>query len=64
MLIKLSKPEKVQLLNALKIGYLETRNIPALDKVLNEYRPDLAIKELSDEELDARIAELEKKVKH
>lgn len=64
MLIKLSKPEKVELLNALKTGVIDTRKIPALDKVLNEYRPDLAIKELSDEELDARIAELEKKVKH
>lgn len=63
MLIKLSKPEKIELLNALKTGVIDTRKIPALDKVLNEYRPDLAMAELSDAELDARIAELEKKVK-
>ncbi|KAB2836067.1 MAG: hypothetical protein F9K49_02560 [Caedimonadaceae bacterium] len=63
MLIKLTKPEKVELLNALKTGVIDTRKIPALDKVLNEHRPDLAIKELSDEELEARILELEKKVK-
>lgn len=63
MLIYLKKEDKVELLKALQTGVLNTRQIPTLNKLFNEQRPDLAIAELSDKELDEKIAELEKKLK-
>ena len=63
MIIYLTKNDKVELLKALQTGVLNTSQIATINKVLTETRPDIAIRELSDEQLDARIAELEKKLK-
>lgn len=63
MKIKIDKPAKIELLNALRSGILETEKIQALQTVLNEVRPDLRFAEMSDEELDAKILELENKMK-
>ena len=63
MKINLDKQSKVELLNALRSGILETNNVLPLKAILDERRPDLRFSSLSDEELDARIAELEKKLK-
>ena len=61
MIIKIGTEEKRQLLKAVAAGYLETSKIPAFQKILDEQRPDLKIKNMTDEELDARIRELEAK---
>lgn len=63
MKIKIDKPAKIELLNALRSGILDTEKIQAIQTVLNEVRPDLKFAEMSDEELDARITELENKMK-
>lgn len=52
MKIQITKELKIKLLQALKAGYIETADFPEL----SEY-----MKNLTDEELDARIAELERK---
>ena len=63
MKIVINRAEKIALLEALKMGVIDTENIPSLKKVLNEVRPDLAVKQMSDEQLNERIAELESKLR-
>lgn len=63
MRLILDKQSKVELLNALRSGILETNNIPSLQNILDEYRPELKYVSMTDEELDAKIAELESKLK-
>jgi len=63
MLIDLNRNEKIELLNAIKTGVLNTSRVPALQKVLNEVRPDIRLKNMSDSELDVYITELENKIK-
>lgn len=62
MLLKIDRPLKLVLLQSIQAGQLDTNRIPALKKVFKETRPDIAVKEMSDDELDARIAELEQKL--
>lgn len=64
MKIKINRQEEFELLQALKDGVLDTEKIPVLHKVLSEKRPDLMAQNLSDEELDVRIKELEAKLKN
>lgn len=63
MKIKINRNEKIALLDALQTGVLDTDRVPALKKVFKETRPDIAVKEMSDAELDQRIAELEQKLR-
>lgn len=63
MKIRLTKSDKIALLEAIKNGLLDTTKVHELHKALTEHRPDLCLKDLSDDELDKRIAELEAKVK-
>lgn len=63
MLLKIDRPLKLVLLQSIQAGQLDTNRIPELKKILNETRPDIAVKEMSDAELDQRIAELERKLK-
>ena len=63
MKIKITRNEKIALLEALKMGVIDTEKIPSLKRVLNEVRPDISVKEISDAELDQRIAELEQKLR-
>lgn len=63
MKLKLFKDDKIALLEAIRNSVLDTTKVSELHKVLKETRLDLAVKDLSDAELDQRIAELEAKVK-
>lgn len=63
MKLKLFKDDKIALLEAIRNSVLDTTKVSELHKVLKETRPDLAVKDLTDAELDQRIAELEAKVK-
>ena len=56
MRIELTKAIKVKLLQALKDGYIDTETFPELS--VPEY-----LKNLTDEELDAKIADLERRLK-
>lgn len=63
MIIRInSKTEKIALLKALQSGLLDTNEVQSLKEVLEEKRPDMLIKEMTDEELDQRISELESKL--
>lgn len=59
MKIKLTHEEKKELLNAVKSGVLDTEKITSLQEVIDQ--PDMKYQNLTDEELDARIRELEAK---
>lgn len=61
MKIKIERAEKIALLQALRDGELDTSKVPALQKLLNEERPDIIYKDLTDNELNDKILELEKK---
>jgi hypothetical protein len=63
MKLKLFKDDKIALLEAIRNSVLDTTKVSELHKVLKETRPDLVAKDLTDAELDQRIAELEAKVK-
>ena len=62
MKILIDRETKIALLKALQTNVLDTEEIPVLQTVLNEARPDLWLASLSDEQLDARIEELQKKL--
>ena len=63
MLIKIeTKKDKVELLNAIRTGILDTRKVQSLKNFIDD-KIELKVADMSDEELDKRITELENKLK-
>lgn len=62
MILKINKETKVALLKAMAAGYLDTNSIPELQHAIDEARPDLKLAAMTDEDLDAQIEDLERKL--
>lgn len=62
MQIVLTQMDKSALIKALKMGKLDTEKIPTLHKKLLETGSNINFKNLSEEELDKKIIELERKM--